>query len=111
MVLVVLAVIWLVGETADASMAEHEVEEQVATRTDGVTATIDTSALPPLAVQVVSAAASNVRVSRNALHIGPVSFLLSSDVLPCAPDVRVADGAVVLVCEIDEVPPALVDAR
>jgi hypothetical protein len=71
-----------------------------------VTATIDASALPPLARRVIGQA----RVSDRALILGPVSFQLASDVLPCPPDVRVEEDRIILSCSIDEIPEALIDA-
>jgi hypothetical protein len=71
-----------------------------------ITATLDTSALPP---QVAGAIARNVHVSGRTLLVGPASFQLSPDVLPCSPIVQVVGSSVVLSCTIDHVPPALLE--
>lgn len=69
-----------------------------------VTATID---LPP---GVASAAASNVRVAGRSLVLGPVRFQLTSEVLPCDPQVRLLGNQVIASCAIRDVPPILLDA-
>jgi hypothetical protein len=72
-----------------------------------ITATIDVAALPARAARLVAA---DVRVSGRTLLVGPASFRLSSDVLPCSPAVQVNGAEVVLSCTIDHVPPALLES-
>lgn len=71
-----------------------------------ITATIDASALPPVARQALAAA----RIEGRTLVLGPISFELARDVLPCDPDASVGDQRVILTCTIEEVPEALLDA-
>src|SRR5581483_10211712 len=72
-----------------------------------IAATLDTSALPP---RLAGAVARNARVSGRTLLLGPVSFQLSPDILPCSPTTHVVGNDVILSCTIDHVPPALLEA-
>src|SRR5205814_2209731 len=72
-----------------------------------ITATLDTSALPPRVAAVVS---RDVRVSGRTLMLGPASFELSSDIMPCSSDAHVVGNDVILSCTVDHVPPALLEA-
>jgi hypothetical protein len=71
-----------------------------------ITATLDTSALPP---RLAGAVARNVRISGRTLLLGPASFQLASDILPCSPSAHVVGSSVILTCTIDHVPPALLE--
>jgi hypothetical protein len=72
-----------------------------------ITATLDTSALPP---RLAGAVARRARISGRTLVLGPVAFQISSDILPCSPTVQVVGNDVVLSCAIDHVPPALLES-
>lgn len=71
-----------------------------------VTAIVDLGGLPP----GVARLGRNVRVRSRTLLLGPTSFSLSFDILPCDPDARFANDQVILSCTIRDVPPALLDA-
>jgi len=71
-----------------------------------ITATIDVGALRARVARFVE---SDVRVSGRTLVIGPESFRLSSDVLPCDPSERIEGDRIILSCTINEVPPALLE--
>jgi len=72
-----------------------------------ITATLDTGVLPP---RLAGLLASNARVSGRTLLLGPASYQLSSDILPCSPMAQVVGNDVILSCTIDHVPPALLES-
>lgn len=71
-----------------------------------ITATIDAGVLGNIA----SAAGVTPRVRGRSLVVGPVSFPIPSDLVPCEPEVDVVDRDVIVSCTIDEVPKVLLDA-
>jgi hypothetical protein len=75
-----------------------------------ITATIDGGALSGLAGRALEAVGADVRISGRALLVGPASFQIPSDLLPCDPEARVDDGRVIVSCTIDEFPETLLEA-
>lgn len=72
-----------------------------------VTATIDAGAISAAVGRTVSLTGLDVRTSGNRLLVGPVSFALASDVLPCDPEARVEGERIVVSCTFEQVPQAL----
>lgn len=75
-----------------------------------ITATIDAGALSAVVGRALEAVGANVRISGRTLVVGPATFQIPSDLMPCAPDVRVDDEQVIVSCTIDEFPEALLEA-
>ena len=71
-----------------------------------ITAVIDAGVLG----NVASALRLNPRISGRNLVVGPLSFPIPSDLVPCQPEVRVDESDVIVSCTIDEVPQVLLDA-
>jgi hypothetical protein len=69
-------------------------------------ARIHAGALPPVARRVIGQS----RIAQRLLIIGPLTFQLPREVLPCDPEVTVEGEDLVLRCSFDEVPDALLDA-
>jgi hypothetical protein len=72
-----------------------------------VTATLDLRTLPPAVARV----ARNVRVNGRTLLLGPASFQMSSDIMPCNPTANVSGDVVTLSCTFDHIPPVLLEAQ
>lgn len=72
-----------------------------------VTATIDAGAISEAVGRTVSLAGLDVRTEGSRLLVGPVSFALTSDVLPCNPEARVEGERIVVECTFEQVPQAL----
>src|SRR5687768_11051203 len=75
-----------------------------------ITATVDLDGLSSLLGRALEAVGANVRVSGRALLVGPASFPIPSDLMPCTPQARVEGEQVIVSCTIDEFPEALLEA-
>jgi len=75
-----------------------------------ISATIDAGALSAILGRVLEAVGANVRVSGRTLLVGPASFQIPSDLMPCEPEARVEGEQVIVSCTIDEFPEALLEA-
>ena len=71
-----------------------------------ITAVIDAGVLG----NVAAGLRLNPRIRGRSLVVGPVSFPIPSDLVPCEPEVEVADSDVIISCTIDEVPEVLLEA-
>jgi hypothetical protein len=61
------------------------------------------SQVSPVVGRIVSAA----HMSGRTLVLGPLAMTVSSDLIPCRPDVSVQGNDIVLSCTFTEVPPIL----
>jgi hypothetical protein len=71
-----------------------------------ITAIIDAGVLG----QAASALGLEARVRGRTLVVGPASFPLPSDLLPCEPEARAEGEQVIVSCTINEVPEGLLEA-
>lgn len=96
----------LSGIEVDRSTLFHRQPRVTAIDRGSITAKIDAGALGDIA----SAAGLTPRVRGRSLVVGPLSFPIPSDLVPCQPEVEVAGRDVIVSCTIDEVPKVLLDA-